>query len=88
MTDFTTLGLAEPLLRAISEQSYETPTPIQARSIPVMLEGHDLVGIAQTGTGKTAAFVLPILHRIAANRARPAPRACRALVLAPTRELA
>lgn len=88
LTDFTTLGLAEPLLRAISEQSYETPTPIQARSIPVMLEGHDLVGIAQTGTGKTAAFVLPILHRIAANRARPAPRACRALVLAPTRELA
>ncbi len=65
-----------------------TPTPIQAQAIPSVMQGRDLLGIAQTGTGKTAAFALPILHRLAENR-RPAPRrGCRVLVLSPTRELA
>ena len=65
-----------------------TPTPIQAKSIPPVLEGHDLLGIAQTGTGKTAAFALPILHRLATDRRRPPRKGCRVLVLSPTRELA
>jgi ATP-dependent RNA helicase RhlE len=85
---FDDLGLAEPLLRAIRTENYTTPTPIQAQAIPYLLEGRDLLGIAQTGTGKTAAFALPILHRLAAD---PVPRkrgAVRALVLTPTRELA
>jgi ATP-dependent RNA helicase RhlE len=76
------------LLKALAAEGYVTPTPIQAQAIPLVLTGRDLLGIAQTGTGKTAAFALPILHRLAADR-RPAPRrGCRALVLAPTRELA
>ena len=64
MTLFTDLGLAEPITRAITEEKYETPTPIQAAAIPPALEGRDVIGSAQTGTGKTAAFVLPILHRL------------------------
>ncbi len=88
MTHFNDLGLAKPLLKALAEENYTTPTPIQAQAIPSVLEGRDLLGIAQTGTGKTAAFALPILHRLAADP-RPAPRrGCRVLVLAPTRELA
>ncbi|HEY2482574.1 MAG TPA: DEAD/DEAH box helicase [Caulobacteraceae bacterium] len=88
MTDFTKLGLAKPLLKALAEEGYDAPTPIQALAIPDILAGRDLLGIAQTGTGKTAAFALPILHRLAADR-RPAPRrGCRVLVLSPTRELA
>jgi ATP-dependent RNA helicase RhlE len=88
LTDFNNLGLAKPLLRALAERGYERPTPIQAQAIPVVLSGRDLLGIAQTGTGKTAAFALPILQRLAADR-RPAPRrGCRVLVLSPTRELA
>ncbi|HEX4098720.1 MAG TPA: DEAD/DEAH box helicase [Caulobacteraceae bacterium] len=88
MTQFTDLGLAKPLLKALAAEGYETPTPIQAQAIPSVMEGRDLLGIAQTGTGKTAAFALPILHRLAADR-RPAPRrGCRVLVLSPTRELA
>ncbi|WP_144299659.1 DEAD/DEAH box helicase [Elioraea rosea] len=88
MTTFTDLGLATPLLRALTDEGYETPTPIQMQAIPPALEGRDILGIAQTGTGKTAAFALPILQHLAANR-RPTPkRACRALVLSPTRELA
>jgi ATP-dependent RNA helicase RhlE len=88
VTDFTTLGLSKPLLRALSEKGYDKPTPIQALAIPTILEGRDLLGIAQTGTGKTAAFALPILQRLAADR-KPAPRrGCRVLVLSPTRELA
>jgi len=87
LTLFTDLGLAEPLLKALSEQGYTTPTPIQAQAIPPVSQGRDLLGIAQTGTGKTAAFALPILNRLAADR-RPAPRkGCRVLVLSPTREL-
>jgi ATP-dependent RNA helicase RhlE len=88
LTQFTDLGLAKPLLTALADKGYVTPTPIQAQAIPAVLEGKDLLGIAQTGTGKTAAFALPIIHRLAAIRS-PAPRrSCRVLVLAPTRELA
>ncbi len=84
---FTELGLAPEILRAIAEHGYETPTPIQAQAIPVVLAGKDLMGCAQTGTGKTAGFTLPILNRLSA--ARPAgPRRIRALILTPTRELA
>ncbi|MDO8409247.1 MAG: DEAD/DEAH box helicase [Phenylobacterium sp.] len=88
MTQFSELGLAKPLLKALADQGYETPTPIQAKAIPGVLSGRDILGIAQTGTGKTAAFALPILHRLAADP-KPAPRrGCRVLVLSPTRELA
>lgn len=88
MKRFSDFGLAEPLLRALQTEGYEQPTPIQARTIPLLREGRDVVGIAQTGTGKTAAFVLPVLDRLATTGTRPAPRHCRVLVLAPTRELA
>ena len=88
LTNFTDLGLAEPILRAISTQGYETPTPIQQQVIPAMMAGNDILGTAQTGTGKTAAFVLPLLNELAKSNRRPDPKACRALVLAPTRELA
>ncbi|MEX2319539.1 MAG: DEAD/DEAH box helicase, partial [Bauldia sp.] len=87
MTTFNTLGLAEPITRALHEERYETPTPIQAQAIPSVLAGRDLVGIAQTGTGKTAAFALPILNRLAASTVRPQPKSVRVLILAPTREL-
>ncbi|MGN6780958.1 MAG: DEAD/DEAH box helicase [Marmoricola sp.] len=80
---FSDLGLADPVLRAVQEVGYETPSPIQAAAIPPLLEGHHVVGLAQTGTGKTAAFALPVLSRIDVSDARP-----QALVLAPTRELA
>jgi ATP-dependent RNA helicase RhlE len=84
---FADLSLAPALLHALSEEGYATPTPIQAQSIPMLLEGRDLLGMAQTGTGKTAAFALPLLHRLAASP-RPAPKGgARVLVLAPTREL-
>ncbi len=85
---FASLGLAEPILRALAAEKYETPTPIQAQAIPALLAGKDLLGIAQTGTGKTAAFALPILQHLAAQRAHPVPKSPRALILAPTRELA
>jgi len=91
MTDapsFTDLGLIPPLLRALRAAKYEHPTPIQAQAIPHLLEGRDIIGTAQTGTGKTAAFALPILQQLAADYRRPEPRSPRALVLAPTRELA
>ncbi|HEY9451226.1 MAG TPA: DEAD/DEAH box helicase, partial [Bradyrhizobium sp.] len=80
-------GLADPIARALKEENYHTPTPIQAQTIPLAITGRDVVGIAQTGTGKTAAFALPILHRILENRIRPQPQSCRVLVLSPTREL-
>lgn len=88
MTKFTDFGLTEPLLRALEQAGYETPTPIQAQAIPSVLEGRDLLGIAQTGTGKTAAFALPILHRLVTNKRRAPRKGCRALILSPTRELA
>ncbi len=87
MTSFQELGLAAPIAQALTEEKYETPTPIQAQSIPHTLAGRDLVGIAQTGTGKTAAFALPILNHLSKNRFRPERRHCRVLVLSPTREL-
>ncbi|HEY1879900.1 MAG TPA: DEAD/DEAH box helicase [Caulobacteraceae bacterium] len=88
MTQFSDLGLSKPLLRALADKGYDRPTPIQAQAIPTVLAGRDLLGVAQTGTGKTAAFALPILQRLADDR-RPAPRrGCRVLVLSPTRELA
>lgn len=88
ITKFTDLNLAEPILKAIEETGYTTPTPIQAQAIPSLLEGKDLLGCAQTGTGKTAAFALPILHRLATNPKRLEPKFPRALILTPTRELA
>ncbi len=88
LSDFDGLGLAEPLIRALSADGYERPTPIQRRAIPSLLEGRDLLGIAQTGTGKTAAFALPILHHLSAFGTKPESRRPRALILAPTRELA
>ena len=87
MTSFQDFGLADPISRALHEENYRTPTPIQAQTIPLALAGKDIVGIAQTGTGKTAAFALPILHRLFNNRTRPQPKTCRVLVLSPTREL-
>jgi ATP-dependent RNA helicase RhlE len=85
---FSELGLAEPILRALKAEGYENPTPIQAQAIPALLANKDLLGIAQTGTGKTAAFSLPILNALAANRQPVVPKSPRVLVLAPTRELA
>ena len=85
---FEMLGLAAPITRALAEERYSAPTPIQAKAIPPALEGRDLVGIAQTGTGKTAAFALPILHHLAARPVKPEPKSVRVLVLTPTRELA
>jgi len=88
LTTFSELGLASDIIKALDEEGYSTPTPIQTQAIPPVLGGKDLLGIAQTGTGKTAAFALPILHRLALDR-KPAPRrGCRVLVLSPTRELA
>ncbi|HZH45721.1 MAG TPA: DEAD/DEAH box helicase, partial [Roseococcus sp.] len=88
MTTFQDLGLNPLLLSALEESGYTIPTPIQAKAIPAGLEGRDILGIAQTGTGKTAAFALPILHRLAAGSGRPPRGGCRVLVLSPTRELA
>ena len=88
VNSFTELNLNELLLKAIAAEGYDKPTPIQARAIPPLMEGKDLLGIAQTGTGKTAAFALPILDRLAKHAERPAKGTCRALILSPTRELA
>ncbi len=88
MSYFSELGLAEPILRALEAKGYADPTPIQRQAIPALLEGRDLLGIAQTGTGKTAAFALPSLHRLAQSGTVLQKRACRMLVLSPTRELA
>ena len=88
MHNFVDFGLLPPILDALVSQGYTTPTPIQSQAIPFVLSGRDLCGIAQTGTGKTAAFALPILHRLAARTGAPPRGACRVLVLSPTRELA
>jgi ATP-dependent RNA helicase RhlE len=85
---FTDLGLSQPVLQALELKGYDTPTPIQAQAIPPVLEGRDLLGIAQTGTGKTAAFMLPSIDRLRASDNRIPFKSCRMLVLAPTRELA
>ena len=88
LTAFSELGLAAPLLKALADENYVTPTPIQAQAIPHVMAGRDLLGIAQTGTGETAAFALPILHRLSTDTRRPERNTCRCLVLSPTRELA
>jgi ATP-dependent RNA helicase RhlE len=85
---FSDLGLAEPLRRALHDERYIEPTPIQARTIPLLLAEKDVIGIAQTGTGKTAAFALPILQQLSEKGGRARPRSPHALILAPTRELA
>jgi len=85
---FSGLELSAPILGALAAEGYAAPTPIQLRAIPPVLGGRDLCGIAQTGTGKTAAFALPILERLAAVPRRAAPDTCCVLVLSPTRELA
>ena len=85
---FENLGLAPELLRALADSNYTIPTPIQAEAIPLALAGKDLLGGAQTGTGKTAAFALPLLQRLSQTEAAPGPRKPRALILTPTRELA
>jgi ATP-dependent RNA helicase RhlE len=82
------MGLEARLLRALEQEGYTQPTPIQAQAIPHVLEGRDLLGIAQTGTGKTASFALPMLQRLALNPRTPEPKTARALILSPTRELA
>ncbi|MET0373854.1 MAG: DEAD/DEAH box helicase [Rhizorhabdus sp.] len=88
VTKFSELGLIEPLQRALAAKGYDIPTPIQSQAIPPLLEGRDLCGIAQTGTGKTAAFALPSLHHLSENLKHTPPQGCRMLILAPTRELA
>ncbi len=88
MHDFTGLGLAAPILSSLARANYSRPTPIQAQAIPSILAGRDVLGIAQTGTGKTAAFALPILHHLATRPRRPERGTCRCLVVSPTRELA
>lgn len=85
---FENLGLDRPILDALANESYVQPTPIQAKAIPVIMKGRDVVGIAQTGTGKTAAFTLPLLHRLMKNRIPVKANSVRVLVLSPTRELA
>jgi ATP-dependent RNA helicase RhlE len=88
VTSFSDLNLSQPILKALAAEGYETPTPIQARAIPELLAGKDLLGIAQTGTGKTAAFALPILQKLSEKPDRVARGHVRALILSPTRELA
>jgi superfamily II DNA/RNA helicase len=87
LTSFNDFGLVEPITRALVDEKYVTPTPIQIQTIPLVLQGRDVIGIAQTGTGKTAAFALPILQHLHTKRLRPERKSCRVLVLSPTREL-
>ncbi|MGB8623443.1 MAG: DEAD/DEAH box helicase, partial [Paracoccaceae bacterium] len=87
MTDFSMLGLAPRLLKALADQGFTDPTPIQSQAIPHILQGRDIMGLAQTGTGKTAAFGLPLIHQLMEIGHAPDPKSVRALILAPTREL-
>jgi ATP-dependent RNA helicase RhlE len=87
LSSFHDFGLAEPITRALAEEQYVTPTAIQTQTIPIALSRRDIIGVAQTGTGKTAAFALPILHHLFTHRRRPERKTCRVLVLSPTREL-
>ncbi|MBX3430400.1 MAG: DEAD/DEAH box helicase [Hyphomonadaceae bacterium] len=88
MTTFQDLGVSAPILKALESEGYTKPTPIQMQALPIVHRGKDLIGLAQTGTGKTAAFALPILDRLHKDRKFPGEKSCRTLVLAPTRELA
>ncbi len=85
---FQSLNIIEPILKALEEEGYTTPTPIQAESIPIVLQGNDLLGCAQTGTGKTAAFAIPILQLLSANKTYSNKKKIRSLIVTPTRELA
>jgi superfamily II DNA/RNA helicase len=87
LTNFSDFNLTDAIVKALTEEKYETPTPIQAQTIPIAMARRDVIGIAQTGTGKTAAFALPILHRLAQNPRMSEKKSCRVLVLSPTREL-
>jgi superfamily II DNA/RNA helicase len=87
LSSFNEFRLAAPITRALEDEKYITPTPIQAQTVPLACQGRDVIGIAQTGTGKTAAFALPILNHLFNKRRRPAQKSCRVLVLSPTREL-
>ena len=87
MTSFHHSTLNDAIIRALAEEKYLTPTPIQSQTVPIVMSGRDVIGIAQTGTGKTAAFALPILHRLAASPRPLVRKSCRVLVLSPTREL-
>ena len=88
MTTFSELNLHRQVFKAVTAEGYETPTPIQLQSIPHLLEKRDLLGIAQTGTGKTAAFALPTLNHLREQNQNRTPKSTKVLVLAPTRELA
>ena len=85
--DFDMLGLSPTLLKAIKDAGFDQPTPIQNQAIPLALAGHDVMGLAQTGTGKTAAFGLPLAEMLLNDPDRPDPKTVKALILAPTREL-
>jgi len=87
LSEFNRLGLGPTLLKGLAAAGFSTPTPIQAKAIPLALDGHDILGLAQTGTGKTLAFGLPMIDQLLANPGKPAPKTVKALVLAPTREL-
>ncbi|MEM6944209.1 MAG: DEAD/DEAH box helicase, partial [Pseudomonadota bacterium] len=87
MFDFDMLGLAPTLKAAIQRGGFSQPTPIQGQAIPLALDGHDILGLAQTGTGKTLAFGLPLIQHLLDQPSKPAPKTVKALVLAPTREL-
>lgn len=87
MTKFAELGLDPKLVTTVTEAGYKTPTPIQIKAIPLVLEGRDVMGLAQTGTGKTAAFGLPLIHQLLRNHDKREPKSVKALILAPTREL-
>lgn len=87
MTKFDELGLSPVILKSIKELNFDTPTPIQEQAIPLVLDGHDIMGLAKTGTGKTAAFGLPLVHKLLSEETQRPPKSVRALILAPTREL-
>src|SRR4051812_13588382 len=85
---FQSLNIIDPILKSLAEEGYTTPTPIQSQAIPIVLGGTDLLGCAQTGTGKTAAFAIPILQLLSANKSHDKKRKIRSLIVTPTRELA
>jgi ATP-dependent RNA helicase RhlE len=87
LTKFDELGLSPVILKSIKELNFDTPTPIQEQAIPLILDGHDIMGLAKTGTGKTAAFGLPLVHKLLSEETKRPPKSVRALILAPTREL-
>jgi len=87
LSDFSSLGLSPAILKSLARAKFTQPTPIQEKAIPLVLAGHDVLGLAQTGTGKTLAFGLPLIDKLMAQQGKPSPKTCKALILAPTREL-